>query len=184
MKQNFINQTHFLGVLLPEDIDGEIESAREYMRGAFGCKSGQKTPLHVTLVPPFHLSEEFSTTDIICAIREIDFSRLAFTSKIDGYDAFGDRTLFAKVIPNTQWVSLRDTVLKALLNTIPHCTKKDTRPFTPHITVANRDIPAGSSVKALKALNELELKVSFSVDNITIFERKNSLWEVADTICF
>lgn len=179
MKQNFTNQTHFLGILLSEDLEEEIEGAREYMRANFACKSGQKTPLHVTLVPPFHLSEEFSTSDIIAALENItsQSSSLSFTAKVTGYDAFADRTLFAKVEKNPQWEVLRDKVLKELLSACPHCTKKDTRPFTPHITVANRDIPLGATTIALKTLNELGLSTAFSVNNIAIFERKNGLWQ-------
>ena len=149
------------------------------MRTAFGCTSGQKTPLHTTLVPPFHLSEEFSTQDIV---RELEKSfseepSLSFTAHISGYDAFGDRTIFAAVEKSSAWTKLRDKTLRAVLAASPHCTKKDTRPFTPHITVANRDIPQGATTKALKVLNENALEADFKADNIAIFERKNGLWE-------
>ena len=41
MKQNnFTQQTHFIGVLLPEDITLTLEDCRRYMREAYGCKSG------------------------------------------------------------------------------------------------------------------------------------------------
>ena len=59
----------------------------------------------------------------------------------------------------------------------PGCTKKDQRPFQPHTTVANRDIPAGVMTKALEVMNELNLVEDFPVDNITIFERKGNRWE-------
>ena len=55
MKQNnnktFPQQTHFLGVLIPEDITLTLEDCRRYMNEAYGCKSGYGTPIHVTLVP-------------------------------------------------------------------------------------------------------------------------------------
>ena len=44
MKQNnFTQQTHFIGVLLPEDITLTLEDCRRYMREAYGCKSGHGT---------------------------------------------------------------------------------------------------------------------------------------------
>ena len=44
MKQNnFSQQTHFIGVLLPEDITLTLEDCRRYMRKAYGCKSGHGT---------------------------------------------------------------------------------------------------------------------------------------------
>ena len=58
----------------------------------------------------------------------------------------------------------------------PGCTKKDGRPFAPHLTVANRDVPEGVMTDALQVMNELKLVEDFPVDNITIFERQNGKW--------
>lgn len=49
--KNFQQQTHFLGVLIPEDLTLTLEDCRRYMNEAYGCKSGYGTPIHVTLVP-------------------------------------------------------------------------------------------------------------------------------------
>lgn len=180
--KNFLQQTHFLGVLIPEDITLTLEDCRRYMNEAYGCKSGYGTPIHVTLVPPFHLPEEYTTADLVQAIEKDvlpQAARLKFDAHIDNFDAFGDRTIFAKVIRNEKWTVLRDKVLAAVLKAAPGCTKKDQRPFQPHLTVANRDIPAGVSKDALEVMNELNLVEDFPVDNITIFERKGGKWEAA-----
>ena len=186
MKQNnnktFPQQTHFLGVLIPEDITLTLEDCRRYMNEAYGCKSGHGTPIHVTLVPPFHLPEEYTTADLVQAIEKDvlpQAAQMKFDAHIDNFDAFGDRTIFAKVIRNEKWTALRDKVLAAVLKAAPGCTKKDQRSFQPHLTVANRDIPAGVSTAALEVMNELNLVEDFPVDNITIFERKGGKWEAA-----
>ena len=174
---NFPQQTHFIGVLLPEDITLTLEDCRRYMREAYGCKSGHATPIHVTLVPPFRLPDEYSTEDLARAIEsEVLLKGLGFTGHIDNFDAFGDRTLFAKVISNEKWVVLRDAVTSAVLKAVPGCTKKDARPFQPHISVSNRDIPAGVMTDALQVMNEQNLVEDFPVDNVTIFERQGWKW--------
>lgn len=180
-------QTHFLGVLLNDDLRADIEESRRYMAGAFGCKSGHKTPLHVTLIPPFRLSEEFSTADIERALQNGVLPcacDLRFTARIDGYGSFAERTVFARVECSPKWTALRDAVFSALTAECPRCTKKDARAFTPHITVANRDIPAGAVQKALIVLNEKGLQAEFQADNVAIFERKNGLWEIASVLEF
>lgn len=181
MKQNnFSLQTHFIGVLLPEDLTLTLEDCRRYMNEAYGCKSGYGTPIHVTLVPPFRLQEEYSTADLAGAIEQNVLSfRPGFTAHIENFDAFGDRTLFGKVIANEMWTKLRDITVKAILDACPGCTKKDKRPFQPHATVANRDIPAGATTEALQVMNEINLIEDFPVDNITIFERRGNKWEAA-----
>ncbi|MCR4940174.1 MAG: 2'-5' RNA ligase family protein [Treponemataceae bacterium] len=183
-KNNFPQQTHFLGVLPPDYIRLTLEDCRRYMKQNYGCKSGYGTPIHVTLVPPFHLSEEYSTADLVAAIEKelLPQSRkLRFDAHIDNFDAFGDRTIFAKVLKDDRWTSLRDKVLAAVLSAAPGCTKKDKRPFQPHLTVANRDIPAGVSSTALEVMNELKLVEDFPVDNVTIFERQGGRWIAAWT---
>mgnify|MGYP003290915542 FL=1 len=183
--KNFPQQTHFLGVLVPDDITLTLEDCRRYMNENYGCKSGYGTPIHVTLVPPFRLPEEFRTTDLAAAIEKEVLplaEKLKFDAHIENFDAFGDRTVFAKVIASKNWTALRDKVVAAVLNAAPGCTKKNQRPFQPHLTVANRDIPAGASVNALKVLNEMNLVEDFPVDNITIFERKGGRWEAAVTL--
>ena len=174
---NFPQQTHFIGVLLPEDITLTLEDCRRYMREAYGCKSGHATPIHVTLVPPFQLPDEYSTEDLARAIEDDVLPKgLGFTGHIDNFDAFGDRTLFANVVKDEKWTALRDAVYSAVVMAAPGCTKKDSRPFHPHISVANRDIPAGVMTDALQVMNELNLAEDFPVDNITIFERQNGKW--------
>lgn len=174
---NFPQQTHFIGVLLPEDITLTLEDCRRYMREAYGCKSGHATPIHVTLVPPFRLPEEYSTEDLARAIEnEVLPKGLGFTGHIDNFDAFGDRTLFAKVVPDKKWVALRDAVYGAVLKASLGCTKKNARPFQPHISCSNRDIPAGFMTDALQVMNELNLVEDFPVDNVTIFERQGGKW--------
>ena len=183
--KNFPQQTHFLGVLVPDDITLTLEDCRRYMNENYGCKSGYGTPIHVTLVPPFRLPEEFRTADLVAAIEKEVLplaEKIKFDAHIENFDAFGDRTVFAKVTASKNWTALRDKVVAAVLNAAPGCTKKDQRPFQPHLTVANRDIPAGASVNALKVLNELNLVEDFQVDNITIFERKGGRWEAAVTL--
>ena len=174
---NFPQHTHFIGVLLTEDITLTLEDCRRYMREAYGCKSGHATPIHVTLVPPFRLPGEYSTEDLARAIEgEVLPKGLGFTGHIDNFDAFGDRTLFAKVVTDEKWVALRDTVYGAVVKAAPGCTKKDGRPFAPHLTVANRDFPAGVMTDALQVMNELNLVEDFPVDNVTIFERQGGKW--------
>jgi len=74
MKQHsFPQQTHFIGVLLPEDITLTLEDCRRYMNRAYGCKSGHGTPIHVTLVPPFRLQKDYSTYDLINAGQVVFF---------------------------------------------------------------------------------------------------------------
>ena len=182
---NFPQQTHFIGVLVPDDITLTLEDCRRYMKERYGCRSGFQTPIHVTLVPPFHLNENYTTDELMRAIENdvVPFANeLKFTAHVDNFSSFGERTIFAKVLRDEKWTKLRDKVLGAVLKAAPGCTKKDQRPFTPHLTVANRDIPEGVVMDALKVMNEMELVEDFEVNNVTVFERRDGRWVSAGTL--
>lgn len=188
----FPEQTHFIGVLVPQELTDTLLNCRNWMNAEYGCHSGYGTPIHITLVPPFHLDEPYTTKDILqslqTAVAKLLFSdqkqnadsnslpTIPFTAHVSGFDAFGDRTIFAKVLPDKNWQPLRDSVLKSLLTTCPETTKKDTRPFTPHLTVANRDIPQGVSATVLEHFSQLNLTSEFSVNTIAVFTRNRGSW--------
>ncbi|MBR5672504.1 MAG: 2'-5' RNA ligase family protein [Spirochaetales bacterium] len=180
----FPEQTHFIGVLLPDDLTQKLLKCREYMNHKYGCRSGFGTPIHVTLVPPFKLPAPCTTADIAAALAQMVAEKKwhAFNAKIEGFDAFGDRTLFAKVLPSAVWTAFRAAVCSAVAQASPGAVRKDTRPFQPHATVANRDIPPGASTEALEYLNQLELAATFPVDNITIFERREKRWTATQQV--
>ena len=90
--------------------------------------------------------------------------------------------MFAKVLPSTVWTAFRAAACSAVALASPGAVRKDNRPFQPHVTVANRDIPPGASTEALEYLNQLELKATFPVDNITIFERRDKRWVIGQQI--
>ena len=70
MDKNFQRQTHFVGVMIPADIQDRIQEFRSYMNERYGCKSGHGTPSHITLIPPFVLPSEFEDGDVKNAVEK------------------------------------------------------------------------------------------------------------------
>lgn len=195
-----IQQTHFIGIPIPDNIAVMLEQCRAWMREQYGCKSGQTTPLHITLVPPFHLDKQFAESDMHSAMNN---AVQTWTSRgkqlmcvINGFGAFSTRTIFAHVetaspqlqsdngndLPRAkdEWTALRTTVYNALLSTCPGTARRDARIFTPHITIANRDIPPAAIPDALTYLDALGVHESFDVRQLTIFARRGT-W-IADSV--
>jgi 2'-5' RNA ligase len=180
-----IQQTHFIGVLIPDPPAAVLQNCREWMRAQYGCKSGYSTPVHITLIPPFHLDDRFSAADVQKAVQNAaqvwKKSGNSLTCSIDGFGTFSGRTLFAHIEPSAGWEKLRDTVYGEIFRQCPRTVRRDSRPFVPHLTVANRDIPEGAAAAALVHFSELNLKESFPVDNITVFIRSTGKWLTDDT---
>lgn len=182
MNNKFIQQTHFIGVLPPENLVQILEDCRGYMSSNYGCKSGYGTPIHITLIPPFSFETPQATKLIARCVSTaadtlLEKKQLPFSVNVEGFNAFGDRTIFANVLPSKQWTDLRDEIYGELKRNFPELgIKKDRRPFQPHLTVANRDIPPEASVEALEYFSTFDLKKIFSLDNICIFTKSDRRW--------
>ena len=122
-------------------------------------------------------------TDTVSKATErcIQENLLPFLAHVNGFGSFSDRTVFARVLPDGRWDMLYTRIFEAFSDTLPNVLRRDTRPFTPHITVANRDIPTGSATDALKHFDELELAAEFQVTAVTVFERHAGRWIPIDT---
>ncbi len=190
MYHNFIEQTHFIGILMPPDIAGPLEDCRRWMAEQYGCRSGLKTPIHVTIVPPFHMDAGADCEPIAEALaRSLSACRTAgripFKALIKGFSSFGGRTLFARVVPGPEWTSMRDAVYDELLGPLSSAgqkLKRDGRPFVPHLTIANRDIPDGACGAALAHFAPLRLEKEATINSITLFERQAGRWIVSSTL--
>jgi 2'-5' RNA ligase len=181
-----VQQTHFIGVLVPDTLTAILQQCRDWMNTKYGCRSGYGTPIHITLVPPFHLGERFSDDAVCAAVKNAAQvwlqSGKKLTCCVDGFGTFSGRTVFAYVKPSAEWEMLRDIVFNELIKKCPGTVRKDVRPFQPHLTVANRDIPDGAAASALEHFAELSLNDSFRTDNITAFVRNNGKWLIESSV--
>ena len=180
-----IRQTHFIGITIPDRLCAPFEACRAWMRAHFVCKSGHGTPLHITLVPPFYLDENFSERTLFEALAEAASAwgakRQTLCCAVNGFGAFSSRTIFAHVEPAPEWTVLRNLAYDLLLARCPETAKRDTRAFKPHITIANRDIPPGALEKALAYFDSLDLHENFDVRSITLFAIRDGTWTERET---
>ena len=165
-----------MGISLPPDLEEAIEDYRSWMEGAYGCKSGHGTPPHITLLAPFALPPEYTESDVAaCCADAVKASSekgvMPMLVSVDGFGSFSERTLFAHVVDSDGWQNLYGSFVRTFQSRMPGLLKKTGRRFYPHISIANRDIPAGAMDEALRHFSQLGLHASFEVTGVTIFSR-------------
>ncbi len=170
-------QTHFIGVPASDELADTLEQCRRWMGDNFGCRSGFMTPMHVTLVPPFALADPDEVTQLAGAIDACSREEMPFRARAAGFGAFGERTVFARVVPDPRWTGLRDSLYACIARALPGRIRKDARPFVPHLTIANRDIPAIAVPRALEYFAGLGLDEEFPVDRVALFSRNGGSWK-------
>ena len=168
------DNTLFIGFIPPLEITRVVESDRKWSE-KYGCRSGHSTPVHVTLVPPF--ASDKSTDEIIDILKGILPLLSPFTSKVDGYGSFGNRTIFLRVEPSIDWDNLSKTISKGL-KAMGESVKVENKPLVPHLTVANRDITPERFSFLLSSLSSHNFSSSFTVDSVAVFHRVGRGWRI------
>ena len=151
------------------------------MNRFWGCRSGHRTVPHITLVPPF-AAPDVSRTELFHLLDSVAASTQSFEGICEGFGAFGDRTVYARVLPDSCWDTLRASLYRESSVRLPGLLPPARNPFTPHITVANRDIPPGTVPAALEYFHALDFHAGFPVDHLTLFCRNSDHWDVAGSV--
>ncbi len=168
------NDNYFIGITLPEDLENKIERQREWMRRKWGCRSGMRTQPHITLIPPFQ--SDLSLGEIKELLSPLSVS--PFDISVSGFGAFGERTIFAHVERSRELENLQKKICSLLGN--GGVRVKDEKRFTPHITIANRDIRPEAFVPSMEYFNAIDLKYIFTADSVMVFEFCDYVWTSGD----
>lgn len=169
------SDNYFIGIILPRELEDTIERSREWMRRECGCRSGMRTQPHITLIPPFGSS--LSLSEMKSLLSPIAFK--SFDVSVSGYGSFAERTIFARVEGNSELEKLK----MDLSGHLRDCgvKTKDEKFFTPHITIANRDIRPEAFIPSMEHFGASNLRYSFTVDSIMVFEFRDYFWHSCDT---
>lgn len=160
----------FIGVTLPEDLKDIIDSARGWMQTKWGNRSGMKTECHITLVPPFACDKPlFEMKKILEGIKVPPVS-----VSVRGWGSFGERTIFAHVERSSSLELLKKEIEKRLR--FASVQFRSDKRFTPHITIANRDIKPYTFIPSMEYLNEIKLDTAFTVDSFMVFSFIDWTW--------
>lgn len=178
----------FIGILTPPDLTAAVEEARGWMKKSWGCRSGMKTPPHITLIPPFPQlpgTPEPEENDLTNFVRGLntelrDSHRLPLEIALEGVGHFGPRTLFFSVKPTPALVNLQSAMEARIRERWPDLLGKNT--FHPHLTVANRDIPPEALAPSLEWLGKRAPSRQFPCSRVTLFLWKEEQWKVHEVL--
>lgn len=147
-----------------------------WMRDQFGCVVAMKSPAHITLIPPFWLpdSEEEKLLD---ALQSFTSTIGELMIPLNGFSHFRKRVLFVAVDASPELEQLKKQAEDHFIKIFP-AIKKDTRPFHPHITIANRDMKPSHFEKAWEYFSGKKFVEGFSTRTISLLIHSGGKWNV------
>jgi 2'-5' RNA ligase len=171
---------YLVAVLPPEPVFTETWALKQEVHRLTGSRNAVRLPPHITLLPPFRAPAAFEA-DYLAALAEFAITESPFDVALDGFAWFGNRTLFVHVA--------RAEALKAFHTRLVNwCTEHlpqvplESRPFTPHLTLATRDLPPAQAPELRQLFAERQYEATFAVAGLTLFRHDGQQWQPQPTI--
>jgi 2'-5' RNA ligase len=166
---------YFIAVAAPASINEKVLEWKHYMRDHFGCAVALHSPAHITLIPPFWMNEELEQ-ELIDDVEVFTEQAASLEISLKNFDAFKPRVIFVHVQENEALAELKSSLEQFLLSKNRYPLKKETRPFHPHLTIANRDLLKKDFPAAFEHFSKIKYAISFPVNVLTLFTHDGSQW--------
>ncbi|MDB9331755.1 2'-5' RNA ligase family protein, partial [Nodularia spumigena CS-591/04] len=130
----------FIALLPPQHIQDYANEIKQHFADHYASRGAQKSPPHITLQPPFEWSDAH-VPQLETAIRDFAHSQQPIPITLNGYAAFPPRVIYINVVKSQELLTLQADLMADVESNLEIVDKtSQTRPFTPHLTVAFRDL--------------------------------------------
>lgn len=140
--------------------------------------STAKAPPHITLQAPF-MWQVAEAAALETSLREFAALQAPVPVALSGFGAFAPRVLFMNVLKTPELLKLQANLLAHLetqLGIVDPVAKR--RPFSPHLTVASRNVTRPIFKQAWADLQTRSIEFSFVGDRLTLLIHDGQRWHI------
>ncbi|MBF9223855.1 2'-5' RNA ligase family protein [Hymenobacter ruricola] len=171
---------YLVAVLPPEPVFAETWALKQEVHRLTGSRNAVRLPPHLTLLPPMRQNDDFEAR-CTAALATFAATQPRFGVGLNGFAWFGERTLFVHV-SQPRGIQAFQAELRAWCAAHLPEVPPENRPFTPHLTLATRDLPP-AQVPALRELFAHRAYASeFEASAITLFRHDGQHWQPRATL--
>ncbi|RTQ52561.1 2'-5' RNA ligase family protein [Hymenobacter gummosus] len=167
---------YLLATLPPEPVLADVWALKQEVHRRTGSRNAVRLPPHITLIPPFRLVPADFEPRALPVLADFAAAQPPVQVRLRDFDWFGDRTLFVRVVEAEALQQLHAALQARCRAALPE-VPRETRPFTPHMTLATRDLPP-AQVPELKAnFAARRYAATFLVTTLTLFRHDGRQWQ-------
>jgi 2'-5' RNA ligase len=166
---------YLVALLPPEPIFLHVWALKQEVHGLTGSRNAVRLPPHITLLPPLRESDDFEQ---LCteALAAFATQEAPFEVAVNGFAWFGSRTLFVQVSEGEALRAFHARLMAWCATHLPQ-VKPEGRPYTPHLTLATRDLPPAQVPELRRLFAERTYAASFAVGQFTLFRHNGQQWQ-------
>ncbi|WP_236059700.1 2'-5' RNA ligase family protein [Chitinophaga rhizophila] len=174
------NKIYFIALLPTAEVGKEIIKIKQEFAENYGPLYALKVLPHITLQVPF--TADPALEKAFCdELAEFAKSQAPFEVSLDGFGTFPNkqnRVLFINVEKSETMSALHRQLINFLRKEFGFSTMLARTGFTPHVTVAFKDLEDAQFEKAWPEYENKEYKATFKVNNLYFLRHNGKSWEV------
>lgn len=170
---------YLLALLPPEPVFSQTWALKQEVHRLTGSRNAVRLPPHITLLPPLREDDEFEAK-ATAALMDFAATRPAFAVGLNGFSWFDNRTLFVQVSGAAALQALHAALVAWCADQLPE-VPRETRPFTPHLTLATRDLPLAQVPELRRLFASRPYAATFEVVRLTLFRHDGQQWQARAT---
>jgi len=169
---------YFVALVPGGNVFDEVLALKHEVHERYQSKAALRSPPHITLHMPIQWQEE-NENKLVISLDDLAGEYKPFPIDLDGFGAFPPRVIYVSVSENQELSKLQAAVQK-LARAIWHIYPKstNTRPFTPHMTFAFRDLKKPMFFKAWQEFEQREYTGQFMAKDICLLKHNGKHWEI------
>ena len=173
------SRLYFIALLPPAEIQEQITEIKQYFADKYASSHALTSPPHITLQPPFRwLPSELPILEK--AISEFALTGAPVPVILDGFGAFPPRVIYIRPQKTPELIEVKRALTAHLETAIGLIDEKEKqRAFSPHITVAFRDLKQQAFKAAWPEFKERPFKERFVATHLTLLIHDRGEWHIA-----
>jgi 2'-5' RNA ligase len=170
-------ELYFIALIPPAPVYQETLDLKKEMAEKYDSKAALKSPPHITLHMPFGMKPSKEEA-FINHLQEVLQDAYSFNLTLEGYGAFPPRVIYIHVVNTPPLQTLYERIKKFMKNElqVDNADYKN-RGYTPHLTLAFRDLKKASFNEAWEEFQDKEYKAGWDVNTVTLLKHNGKEWD-------
>ena len=171
----------FIALLPPPTVQHTVNRIKQYFADVYSSRKAFNSPPHITLQPPFEWPKE-NLPILEQNLKEFAALRSPISMTLSGFAAFPPRVIYINPLKTPELLTLRDDLQQHLqttlgINSLTEGERKN-RPFSPHLTVAFRDLTKANFNRAWPEFKNKAFFAEFVISQLTLLIHNGKQWEI------
>ena len=173
----------FIALIPPQNIQDYANQVIAELNAHYQTRTSNAPP-HITLQPPF-LWQQDKVVELESCLQAFAQTRSTISVTLSNFGAFAPRVLFISVDKTPELLSLQAQMMACLENSLGIVdSMSKQRSFTPHLTVASRNLKRNTFRQAWAELQERQIEFSFISDRLTLLIHEGACWQIQAEFSF